>query len=152
MIFNIPHKGTLEIDTLVFDLNGTLSVHGILVEGVSERIEELKTKGYRIVLVTGDIRGNASRICQELGIELRIAAKSEDKAIEIQKLGKNCAAIGNARLDIGLFKHAKIRIATLQAEGIHIGIMPYIDIIVTSVNDALDLFLKPESMVGTLRE
>jgi soluble P-type ATPase len=152
MIFDIPAKGQIEIDTLVFDLNGTLSVHGVLVDGVSKRIEELKAKGYRIVLVTGDIRGNAGKISQELGIELRIATKSEDKAIEMQKLGKNCAAIGNARLDIGLYQHAKIRIATLQAEGIHTGIMPYIDIIVTSVNDALDLFLKPESLIGTLRE
>jgi soluble P-type ATPase len=61
------------------------------------------------------------------------------------------AAIGNARIDIGKFKHAKLSIATLQSEGIHTGILPYVDIIVPNINDALDLFIDSDALIATMR-
>ena len=61
------------------------------------------------------------------------------------------AAIGNARIDIGTFQNAKISIATLQAEGIHSGILSYVDIIVPSIESALQLFIDKKSLEGTLR-
>jgi soluble P-type ATPase len=65
---------------------------------------------------------------------------------------KRCAAIGNARIDIGTFKHAKLAIMTLQAEGIHAGAIKYAHIILPSIIDALDLFLNPNSLCATLRK
>ena len=40
MIYNIPGQGELEIKTIILDLNGTLSVGGIVPDGVKERIDE----------------------------------------------------------------------------------------------------------------
>lgn len=34
MEYTIPQVGKIEINTIVLDLNGTLSVHGKIVEGV----------------------------------------------------------------------------------------------------------------------
>jgi len=61
------------------------------------------------------------------------------------------AAIGNARIDIGTFKHAKLSIATLQSEGIHAEILKYVDVVVSSINDALDFFIDKNTFSATMR-
>jgi soluble P-type ATPase len=81
MEYIIPQVGKIVINTLVLDLNGTLSVHGKIVEGVKERIFRLKDLGFTILLYTGDQRGNVSEICNELGIEFKKAISKEDKEL-----------------------------------------------------------------------
>ena len=61
------------------------------------------------------------------------------------------AAIGNARIDMGTFKQAKVSIATLQAEGIHTEILEHVDIIVPSILDALNFFLDEHTFSSTMR-
>lgn len=153
MQYNIKKRGNLEIDTLVLDLNGTLSVNGQIPEGAKERIDKLRELGFKIILFTGDQRGNAEQLCGELGIEFKVAQSSAEKEAEMLKLDtQKCAAIGNARIDIGTFKHARLSILTLQAEGIHTACIQQVDIIVPSILDALDLFINKDSLCGTLRE
>ncbi|MFA6461929.1 MAG: HAD hydrolase family protein [Candidatus Woesearchaeota archaeon] len=153
MLYNVPHGEEFEIDTIVLDLNGTLSVNGKVPTGVKLRINQLKQQGFKIILFTGDQRGTASKLCKELGIEHRITSTGADKEREMLKLnGKKCAAIGNARIDIGTFKHAKLSILTLQAEGIHVDAIKHAHLIVPSIIDALDLFLNPNSLCATLRK
>lgn len=153
MKYKIPEVGELEINTIVLDLNGTLSVKGEIAEGVKERVFKLKELGFKIILFTGDQRGTAETLCKELGIEFERASSSEEKENLFLKLDtKTTTAIGNARIDIGTFKHAALRIATLQAEGIHTGIIPHVDIIVNNINDALDLFIDGDSLVATMRK
>ncbi len=153
MIFNIPpNNETLEITTIVLDLNGTLSVKGVVADSTKELIRQLKRAGYRLVLISGDIRGSAKTIADELGLELYLGKSSKEKAAQMQQFDKSkTAAIGNARIDIGTFKNAALRIATLQAEGIHTGILKHVDIIVPHIDDALKLFLEKKSLEGTLR-
>jgi len=152
MIFNIPQIGAIEIHTIVLDLNGTLAVYGVLSEKTKELIRQLKKLQYRLVLISGDIRGQAREVADDLDLELFLGKTSEEKAQQMQQFDKEkTAAIGNARIDIGTFKNAKITIATLQAEGIHTGILPHIDILVPSIEDALQLFIDKKSMEGTLR-
>ena len=153
MLFNIPQGESFEINTIVLDLNGTLTVNGILSEETKQLIIKLKELEYKIVLISGDIRGNAKTIADELEIELLLGKTSAKKALQMKNLSKETtAAIGNARIDIGTFKNAKLSIATLQAEGIHTEILKYIDIIVPNINDALNLFINKKSLEGTLRE
>ena len=153
MKYDVPHGDAFEIHTLVLDLNGCLSVKGIIPVGVKEKLAELKDAGFRVILFTGDIRGTAGALCADLGIEYIIAGTSDLKEAEMLKLDfSKCAAIGNARIDIGMFKHAKVSVLTLQAEGIHVGALPYVDIIVPTIIDAFDLFLDEKSLVGTLKE
>ena len=152
MIYHIPKGETIEIDTIVLDLNGTLTVKGILKESTIELIKRLQSNDFRLVLISGDIRGNAKTIADKLGMDLYLGSTSDEKAAQMQQFDKNkTAAIGNARIDIGTFENAILSIATLQSEGIHTAIIKHVDIIVPSIDNALQLFLDKKSLEGTLR-
>lgn len=152
MIFELPHGENIEIKTLVLDLNGTLTVHGEVPKGVYEQINTLKDFGFRIVLLSGDARGTAKNVAEEMRIELVIAKNAQEKEAAILKLEpQTCASIGNARIDIGTFKHARVSILTLQAEGVHAETIQYADIIVPSIQDALSLFIDKKSFEATMR-
>jgi soluble P-type ATPase len=153
MIIEIPNSNSIEINTIILDLNGTLSINGIISAETKSLIKQLKKFNYKIVLISGDIRGNAQNIATELEIDLLLGKTSEEKAVQMQNFDKNTtASIGNARIDIGTFKNSKLSIATLQAEGIHTQILKYVDIIVPSIENALQLFLNTKSLSGTLRK
>jgi len=142
---------TLTLTTILLDLNGTTSVHGKVPRGVAKRIRKLKQQGFSVLLITGDQRGDAAATARKLDCKMLIAKNSEEKA-KIARQFTNMVAIGNARIDYGLFMHAQLAIATLQAEGIHADIINHVDIIVPSIIDALDLLLIPTSLVGTMKE
>lgn len=144
-------KKKFVLDTIVLDLNGTLSVKGKIPPGVAPRLKKLKQQ-FRIFLLTGDQRNNAASLCKKLGIDFVHTHSSKEKEREMKKLGKHCVAIGNARIDKGMFKHAKLCIVTLQAEGIHASILQDADIIVPSILDALDILLQPASLIATMKE
>ncbi len=152
MLIKGPNNSELFIETIVLDLNGTLAVNGKVSEETKSRILKLKSMAYRLVLISGDIRGNASVIAEDLEIELFLGANSQEKAEQMQQFDKDkTAAIGNARIDIGTFDNAAISIATLQSEGIHSGIINHVDLIVPSIDDALNLFIDIKSLEATLR-
>lgn len=152
MQYEIPESESIEIKTIVLDLNGTLAVKGQIIQGVKERIVVLKQLGIDIVLFSGDQRNNASELCNELGITFQKAnSQKEKEQLFLNYDSETTVAIGNARIDNGTFRHAKIAIATLQAEGIHTGILEHVDIIVPSINDALDLFIDSNSLKATMR-
>ncbi|ALM09768.1 MAG TPA: ATPase P [Candidatus Peribacter riflensis] len=151
MHFTIPGQDPFTIETLILDLNGTLAIDGILVPGVAERIEALREQ-LHIILFTGDTQGNAHAIARELTIEVRVTPDASAKAEEAKKLHPETAAtIGNGRIDLELFKTVRLKICVLQAEGAHRLTLLESDVVVPSVNDALDLFLKPKRLVATLR-
>ncbi|HEV7454499.1 MAG TPA: hypothetical protein VGO07_04540, partial [Candidatus Saccharimonadales bacterium] len=61
-------------------------------------------------------------------------------------------SIGNGLIDLELMKVVKLRIVTLQAEGVHIQTMLNSDIVIPTINDALDLFIDGQRLVATLRK
>jgi len=153
MKYNPVGVEEIELDTIILDLNGTLSVNGILVIGVKEKLAKLKEMGYKIFLFTGDQRANAAELAKEIGLEVQKANTTEEKEALTSKLDTNkTVAIGNARIDIGTFRNTKLRIATLQAEGIHAGILNFVDIIVPTINDALNLLINPDIFNATMRK
>ena len=141
------------IRTIFLDLNGTLTIRGKLPRGVRSKIRKLKQQGIKCILISGDQRGTASQFAESLGIELIIAKNSLEKAKIISSHGPHTsAAVGNARIDSGLFRKAALAIATLQGEGIHAAIIKDVDIIVPSILDALDLLLDKDSLEATLKK
>lgn len=152
MIYNIPGYGELEIRTIILDLNGTLSVGGAIPDGVGERIEQLRTKGFSIVLFTGNTRNDADQLCSELGIEWKLAKSAEDKASLAQAMDPDhCATIGNGRIDYELFKTVALGVVTLQSEGVYMKTLLEADIMVPNIVDALDLFLDEQRLIATMR-
>ncbi len=152
MKYNVQGK-IYEINTIVFDLNGVLSVRGKIVKGVKERIKKLKKMGFNMHIFTGNQRGTANKISKELGIPFIVTKNSKEKKKELKKLNKKkCAVIGNSRIDSGMLKIARISIMTLQAEGIHVGALKNADILSPSINDAIDMFIEKNILISTLKE
>lgn len=150
--YKVPGVGIINIDTLVVDSNGTLTLKGELVPGVVERIHRLQMLGVNVVMISSDQRGNARDLALSSGISYYEANNSREKEDVLISLGsKNVAAIGNARIDIGLFVQSVISIATLQSEGIHKDIIDHVDVILPSINDALDFFLDENTLIATMK-
>ncbi len=152
MKYEIPGDQFLDVDTIVLDLNGTLTIGGVLVEGVKQRIEILK-KEFRLYLFSGDTRGNGKRIADELGITFVKASSGEEKKAEMMKLGVDrCVSIGNGFIDVEITKLARLSIVTLQSEGVHTQTLLASDIVVPTICDALDLFIDSNRLIATLRK
>ena len=140
-----------DLDTMVIDLNGTLTVGGVIDDKVKESLKELSWLGRRLILLTWNQRGNADQFAQ-YGMEIIKASNAHAKEGFIMSLDiDKCVAIGNARIDIWMFKHVAISIATLQAEGIHKDIIEFVDIIVPSMESALNLFIDPNRFAATMK-
>ena len=152
MIYNIPSVWKYEITTIIIDLNWTLSVNWNISDRSIELIKELKTKWFELILLTWDQRGTAQGFCDEIWMTLFKAKNWEDKTKIMQQFNKETtAAIGNGRIDIWTFENSKLAIATLQSEWIHAGILQHVDIIMPSIEDALKIFLDPDTMWATMR-
>lgn len=153
MVYSIPGQGDLEIKTIILDLNGTLSVGGVVPEGVKTRLDTLKELGLQIIFFTGNTRNDADELAAGLGIEWRLAKNAQDKkqlALELEP--ESCASIGNGLIDLELMKAVGLRIVTLQAEGVHVQTLLHADIVIPTINDALDLFIDEQRLIATLRK
>jgi soluble P-type ATPase len=92
-------------------------------------------------------------LAADLGIEWRLAKNAEDKKqLALQLEPESCASIGNGLIDLELMKAVKLRIVTLQAEGVHVQTLLNSDIVIPSINDALDLFIDEQRLIATLRK
>ncbi len=153
MEYQLPGESPLTINTIILDLNGSLSVAGAIPEGVLSRLEQLQDKGFKLVLFTGNTRGDADMIAGNLGIPWKLAKDGEDKKRLAEELDpKTCAAIGNGRIDLELMKTVQLGVVTLQAEGVYTDTLLAAKIVVPAIVDALDLFLEPERLIATLRK
>ncbi len=152
MKITIPNTGELELQTVILDLNGTLTIRGILIEGVQERLEKLKQKGFSLFLFSGDTRGTAKSLADTLGLQYVYASTGEEKRRASLELNPaTCVAIGNGFIDVPLFREVGLSIATLQAEGVHREALKEADITVPSIVDALDVLLDEQTLISTLR-
>jgi soluble P-type ATPase len=152
MKYTIPGQGELTIETIILDLNGTLSVAGAIVDGVKERLDKLSSLGFKVIFFTGNTRNDADTIAKDLGIEWKLAKNAEDKRdLALELSPETCASIGNGLIDIELMKVVKLSIVTLQAEGVHVQTLLNSDIVIPTILDALDLFLDDQRLIATLR-
>jgi soluble P-type ATPase len=152
MKYQIPGMGELEVKTIILDLNGTLSVGGVVPGGVKERLAKLKDMGFAVLFFTGNTRNDADDLAAELGVEWKLAKDAvgkRDLAMELDP--DTCASIGNGLIDLELMKVVKLSIVTLQAEGVHVQTLVNSDVIIPTINDALDLFIDEQRLIATLR-
>lgn len=151
----IPGIEKLRIQQLVLDLNGTLTLDGEMIGGVAERLDRL-SRQLDIVIVTSDTRGNAENVTRDLKVKLhKIGKGTEDvqKLELVRKIGKReTVSIGNGSNDVLMLKESLTGICILGREGASADAMMVSDVIVSDINDALDLLLKPDRLVATLRK
>lgn len=150
----IPGRGTLQLQHLVLDVNGTLAVDGLLLEGVTRRLNALRDR-LEVHLLTADTHGRQAEIDRRLNLQaVRIAAgdESAQKAAYLHRLGaESAAAIGQGANDAGMLKAAALGICVLSAEGTAVSTLLAADLVVPDILTALDLFDKPVRIVASLR-
>lgn len=153
MKINIPGFGQLEIQSLVLDYNGTIATDGKLISGVKERLVGI-SESINIFVLTADTNRTVQRECRDLPLSVEIIGQhlqADEKARFIENLQGNTVVIGNGRNDEKMFLKATIAIAVIGEEGCYTKTLYNSDIVVKSINDALDLLLKNERLVPTLR-
>jgi len=150
----IPGFGRLRLEHLVLDYNGTLALDGCPLPGVERRLKRL-ARWLRIHVITADTFGKARAGLAGLNCELRILKPGREdraKAAYIRQLGPTrVACIGNGRNDRLMLRAARLGLAVVQAEGAAAECLAAADLVLPSVNDALDLFLHPRRLTASLR-
>jgi P-type E1-E2 ATPase len=152
---NIPGLGTLELEHLVTDVNGTLAVDGQLIEGVAKRIASLRDR-LTIHLLTADTHGRQSIIDGQLGLTaVRIApgGEAQQKAEYVRKLGQDkVAAMGQGANDADMLAAAKLGICVMSQEGVAKETLLACDLVMPNILAALELFEKPLRIIASLRK
>jgi P-type E1-E2 ATPase len=150
----VPGQGTYHLKHLVLDVNGTIAIDGQLVEGVAQRLAELR-RLIDVHMLTADTRGRQQTIDAQLGmVAARITPQGEagQKASFVRNLGReSVCAIGNGANDAQMLREAKLAIAVLGEEGLAVETLNAADVVAPHVNAALDLLLNPLRLVATIR-
>jgi len=151
----IPGHGPLRIQHLVTDVNGTLAVDGVLIDGLTKRITSLRDR-LEIHMLTADTHGRQGSIDEQLNLKAtRIQAGNEakQKAEFVHKLGADTVvAIGQGANDAEMLKAAVLGICVMSQEGAAVETMISADLIVPDLLTALDLLDKPLRIVASLRK
>ncbi|HHS98205.1 MAG TPA: HAD family hydrolase [Chloroflexi bacterium] len=150
----VPSFGSLRLEHLVLDLNGTLALDGRLLPGVRERVAEL---GQRLTvhLVSADTQGTLADIAADLAVSahrLEPGDEAAQKEALVDRLGpQRVVAVGNGANDARMLARAALGIAVLGPEGLATPCIRAADLVVPDIGAALDLLLRPRRLIATLR-
>jgi P-type E1-E2 ATPase len=154
LTLEVPGWATLHLAHLVLDVNGTISLDGMLLAGVDDRLVALQRQVV-VHLVSADTQGRLDAIADELGLQaqrLTQGLEAEQKARFVQALGADqVVAVGNGANDVAMLQAAALGIAVLGPEGMATAALTAADVLVGSIHDALDLLTQPRRLVATLR-
>lgn len=148
----IPGKATLQLEHVVFDVNGTLALDGELLPGVKERIDALREQ-VQVHMLTANTHGKQAALDTALGFSATIVQRGGvEKAAYVLSLGgDNVVAVGNGAIDVNMMQASGLSIAVLGPEGLAGAALKSAEVVVLSITDALDLLLKPDRLRATLR-
>jgi P-type E1-E2 ATPase len=152
---NIPGRGTLQLEHLVSDVNGTLAIDGQLPDGVARAIKDLRDR-LDVHLLTADTHGRQHLIDRQLGLQaIRIQPGDEagQKAAYVRQLGAgHVVAIGQGANDAAMLEEAALGICVLSAEGTAVETLLAADLVAPDIFTALELLDKPLRIVASLRK
>ncbi|MCD7991928.1 MAG: ATPase P [Clostridia bacterium] len=153
IIIEIPGREPLRIDHVVLDYNGTVAVDGLLLKGVVERISRLR-EHVEVHVLTADTYGTVTRQCEPLGVKVRTFPREGAAGCKeeiVRGLEGGVACLGNGFNDVQMFDAARLSIAVLEREGMCAALLSHATVVVRSIEDGLDLLLKPDRLRATLR-
>ena len=64
---SVPGRGTLQLERLVSDVNGTLAVDGVLMDGLTQRVASAHDR-VAVHLLTADTYGKQAAIDQQFNL------------------------------------------------------------------------------------
>lgn len=148
---DIPQRGVIELRYAVFDVNGTLAVDGTAIAGTFERLKTL-SEHLSIHLISSGTHGNLAMLAQTLGFPIHEIQRGDEKMRYVQNLGPaNVIAFGNGANDANMLRLATIGVVVITPEGTAIKTLQGADIISYGPINAIDLLLKPNRLIATLR-
>jgi soluble P-type ATPase len=151
---SIPGFGTLTLEHLVLDYNGTLAVDGLLLTGVETALNTL-ARHMTIHVVTADTFGRAAEGLATVDCHLRVleaGQQDQAKVHVVNQLGANrTVCIGNGRNDRLMLAAAALGIAVILGEGASALSLTAADIVCTDIVSALELLNHPLRLTATLR-
>jgi soluble P-type ATPase len=149
----VPGYGSLEVENVVLDLNGTVTESGDFIAGVLDALQALRAQGFKIYILSGDTRGNLGQTFGHApGIEAVVTKTALEKKTFVESIGPDhTVCVGNGNIDVEMFKVAKVSICTVQAEGATTKAMLQADIVVTHIKHAIGILLDPDKLIATLR-
>ena len=153
LTISIPGREALTLSHLILDYNGTIARDGLLIEGVAPRLEAL-SRSLQICVITADTHGTAAVRCAGLPLEVRTFPTTDVgaiKASQARAMTGGTACIGNGFNDIAMADACDLSICVIGPEGCCGALLSHADVVVTSIQDALDLLLKPDRLRATLR-
>ena len=152
---SIPGRGILHLEHLVSDVNGTLAVDGVLMDGLAQRIASIRDR-ITVHLLTADTHGKQAVIDQQLNLtadRLTGGNEQEQKRAYVKKLGsEKVIGIGQGANDAAMLKEAALGICIMSQEGAAAETLLSADIVVPNIFVAFDLLDKPLRIVATLRK
>lgn len=151
---DIPSKGSMNLQILVLDFNGTLALDGQMFESVKNSLIRL-SPFLQIHILTSDTYGTVEQQCKELPVQVKVL-KSMDHTTEkadylLQFNTQEIIAIGNGANDRLMLKQAHLGIAVIGFEGASMQTLQSADIVVNKIEDAFGLLLEPRRLKATLR-
>ncbi len=152
---DIPGGKILELQGVLCDMNGTLTIDGQMSPKVAESLQKVSAI-MKVYIITADTFGTARKIFAPLPVKL-IGMPAETpgtvaKLDFLKKLGPQThAAIGNGYNDHLMLQEAALGICILGSEGAHTLSITAADLIVTNPIEALSLLLKPQRLIAGLR-
>jgi soluble P-type ATPase len=152
---SIPGVGTWSLTTLVLDVNGTLAKDGLIPDKVIKKLNKL-TKKLNLYFMTADTFGKIEAQKEKLpGQIIKISSfnEAEQKREFVEKVGsETVVAIGNGQNDSLMLATAKLGIAVIGPEGCALKSLLNSDIVVSSIEDAIELLITPKRIIATLRK
>lgn len=149
----IPGREELVLEHLILDYNGTIALDGAVIPAIRPRLEEL-ARVLKIYVITADTHGTAKERCAGLPLEVLTFPTTQVgqiKAEEARKRSGGVACIGNGFNDIQMSDVCDLSVCVIGREGCCGALLGHADVVVTSIEDALDLLLKPDRLRATLR-
>lgn len=150
----VPGQQTLEIENIVFDLDGTLTVDGRIHPKTKDRIN-LLARRTTIYVLDDDSRGQAQDVLKKVKAQI---VRIEDVNVEdaktafVRKIGaEHTVAVGNGHSDRLMVHEASLGICVLSREGTSSETIQNADIVFSSILDALDFLSRPLRQKATLR-
>ena len=153
IMIEVPGRGGLEFHHLILDLNGTLATDGLVPPQVSNRVRALSAS-LAVHVVTADTFGSAGTL-QGLGVQivrLPTGDQVEAKAEIVRALGGDrTVAVGNGMNDEAMLREAALGVLVIGREGAAVRSLLAADLVVTSIEDGLDLLVSPKRLIASLR-
>lgn len=152
---SIPGRGNLQLEHIIFDVNGTIAIDGNLIDGISRRFAVLRDR-FTLHLLTADTHGRQvviDRLLNLTAVRIQPGDEARQKAEYALSLGADSVvAIGQGANDAAMLKTAAIGICVLSPEGTAVETLLSADVVVPDIHTALDLLEKPLRLIASLRK